>query len=143
MYKLYEPLFISLLRNSLNPVEPNLTSLQRPYTQHASESHFEFFACFLYLLSTLFPTPPSLRQYKQWKDQKVRRGAKSLYRVSIWPHFRRALHTQTHAEDRHAGEHAHNAFQAGYWILNILQLKTYDHSMKYDALLWIKLCSSM
>lgn len=73
-----------------------LASLQRPYTQHASQSHLEFFTCSLCFLSTLFPSPSSLRQYKQWKDQKVRRGAKSLYRVSIWPRFRSALHTHKH-----------------------------------------------
>lgn len=108
----YFPL-CSGIPSSPHPSRPPiyLASLQRPYTQHASQSHLEFFTCSLLLLTTLFPFPSSLRQYKQWRDQKVRRGAKSLYRVSIWPLFRWAVHTTSHAENRHAGKHAHTVFQ--------------------------------
>lgn len=35
--------------------------------------------------SSLFPSSP--RQFKQGRVQRLQRGAKSLYRVSIWPRF--------------------------------------------------------
>lgn len=100
-----------------------LASLQRPYTQHASQSHLEFFTCSLQLLTSLFPPPSSLRQKKPRRDQKVRRGAKSLCRVSIWPRFQRAVLVPSH-ENRHTGKHAHTVSGNLYVTENLFQGKT-------------------
>lgn len=93
-----------------------LASLPRPYTQHASQSHSEFCACFSAAprhLHPLFPSSP--RQFKQGRVQRPQRGAKSLCRVSIWPRFRWIAHTRTHTHHRtlkgdRAGKHAHASF---------------------------------
>ena len=109
-------LFPSMLRNSLTPPTPPHQYISRPCgvlthnTPH--KSHLEFFTCSLVLSSPPschFP-PSSLRQYKQWRDQKVRRGAKSLCRVSIWPRFRWApphTHTYTHTHTHTPNDYTH------------------------------------
>ena len=108
-------LFPSALRNSLTH-PPNLLPPHRYISRpcgvltHSTphKSHLEFFTCSLVVSSppSCHFSPSSLQQYKQWRDQKVRRGAKSLCRVSIWPRFRWAPHIHTQ-QQLHTHTHTH------------------------------------
>lgn len=102
-----------LLTPPPHPPLPTNISHVLAVSLHAACFTKPFTVLYTFSIATLHPLflsfSASLRLYKQWKDQKVRRGAKSFCHDSIWLCFRWAVHT-LHAENKATQVNMHTLF---------------------------------